>query len=218
MINVNSGGKTRLSSFVAAGSLLIFILFASGIIEQIPVAVLVGVMAVVVIGTFNWKSLFLFSKVKHTEIFITFLVTIVTVFTNLAVAVLVGIIVSALVFAWQYAKHIHASSSIDSNTQIKTYKIDGVLFFASTSNFLELFSPKTDPKEVYINFASSKVMDHSAIEAIDKIAKAYSEENKILHLTHLSPECRQLLSKAKDIVEVNVIEDPNYHVADDKLN
>jgi SulP family sulfate permease len=216
MINVNSGGHKRLSGVAAALFLLAFILFASSLIEQIPMAALVGVMFIVVLGTFEWSSIRIFNKIPRHDAFVLVLVSGVTVATDLAIAVIVGVIVSALVFAWEHAKHINVQSYIDENGS-KVYELNGPLFFGSVKNFRDLFSPEDDPDDVIIEFQNSRVADHSAIEAIDSLAVQYIKAGKKLHLRHLSEECRQLLDKAGDLVEVNRMEDPSYHVADDKL-
>ena len=216
MINVNSGGRGRLSGITAALALLAFILFASDLIEQIPIAALVGVMFIVVIGTFEWSSLRILGKVPRADAFILILVSAVTVATDLAIAVVVGVIVSALVFAWQHAKHINVKIMINEMGG-KIYEVEGPLFFASVKNFGDLFDPKNDPDDVVVEFQKSRVYDHSAIEAIDALAERYLKRGKRLHLRHLSPECQKLLTKAGDLVEVNVIEDPKYYVADDQL-
>ena len=216
MINVNSGGRGRLSGIAAALFLLIFILFASGLIEMIPLAALTGVMFMVVIGTFEWSSFRIIGKIPLSDAFILVLVSAVTVATDLAIAVVVGVIVSALVFAWQHAKHIKVTSYIN-EMEGKVYELEGPLFFASVKNFQDLFDPKNDPDDVVVEFQNSRVYDHSAIEAIDTLAERYLNEEKRLHLRHLSPECIKLLKKAGDLVEVNMIEDPRYHVADDLL-
>jgi SulP family sulfate permease len=216
MINVKSGGRGRLSGISAALFLLSFILVASSLIEQIPIAVLVGVMFMVVIGTFEWGSFQLLGKIPVADSLIGISVAVVTVFADLAIAVIVGVILSALVFAWQHAKQIMINHHVNEDG-VKVYELNGPLFFASARNFQELFSPKDDPDEVIIDFKNSRVADHSAIEAIDKLAERYLKLNKQVHLRHLSPECRVLLEKAGDLVEVNVMEDPHYHVADNKL-
>lgn len=216
MINVNSGGHQRLSGVAAALFLLSFILFASSLIEQIPMAALVGVMFIVVLGTFEWSSLRIIRKIPTTDAFVLVLVSAVTVVTDLAIAVVVGVIVSALAFAWEHAKKIHVKGYDDENGS-RVYELNGPLFFGSVKNFSELFSPEDDPDDVIIEFQHSRVADHSAIEAIDNLAEKYIQAGKSLHLRHLSPECRQLLKKAGDLVEVNVMEDPRYHVADDQL-
>jgi SulP family sulfate permease len=216
MINVNSGGRQRMSGVAAALFLLMFILFASPLIERIPMAALVGVMFVVVIATFEWSSLRLIGKIPASDAFILVLVSAVTVFTDLAVAVVVGVIVSALVFAWEHAKHINIRT-YDDDQGSRVHELNGPLFFGSVKNFLELFNPEDEPNDVIIEFQNSRVADHSAIEAIDTLAERYIRAGKTLHLRHLSEECRQLLKKAGDLVEVNVLEDPRYRVADDQL-
>ncbi len=216
MINVNSGGKERLSGISAALFLLSFILFASDLIEMIPMAALVGVMFIVVLGTFEWSSFRIMRKIPAKDAFVLVLVSGVTVATDLAIAVVVGVIVSALFFAWEHAKHINVDQR-DEADGARIYELNGPLFFGSVKNFLDLFDPKSDPNEVIIEFKNSRVADHSAIEAIDTLAEKYLRAGKQLHLRHLSPECRVLLHKAGDLVEVNMLEDPVYHVADDKL-
>ena len=216
MININSGGRGRLSGISAALFLLVFILAASDLIEMIPLAVLTGVMFMVVIGTFEWSSLRIMGKIPASDAFVLVLVSAVTVATDLAIAVVVGVIVSALVFAWEHAKQIRVKSYIDEQGS-KVYELHGPLFFASVSNFQDFFNCKEDPDDVIIEFQHSRVMDHSAIEAIDTLAERYVNAGKKLHLRHVSPECRQLLHKAGDLVEVNVMEDPRYHVAVDEL-
>jgi len=216
MINVNSGGRQRLSGISAALFLLAFILFASSLIEIIPMAALVGVMFIVVLGTFEWSSLRIMGKIPRTDAFVLILVSGVTVATDLAVAVVVGVIVSALAFAWEHAKHINVKS-YDDEKGSRIYELNGPLFFGSVKNFLELFNPENDPDDVIIEFQNSRVADHSAIEAIDNLAERYIQAGKQLHLRHLSIECRDLLKKAGNLVEVNVLEDPKYHVADDQL-
>jgi SulP family sulfate permease len=216
MINISSGGRERLSGISAALFLLTFILFASPLIERIPMAALVGVMFIVVLATFEWSSLRIFRKIPATDAFILVLVSAVTVFTDLAIAVVVGVIVSALVFAWEHAKHINIKT-YDDEQGSRVHELNGPLFFGSVKNFLELFNPEEDPNDVIIEFQNSRVADHSAIEAIDTLAERYIRAGKTLHLRHLSEECRQLLSRAGDLVEVNVMEDPRYRVADDQL-
>ncbi|QIA62868.1 STAS domain-containing protein [Vibrio astriarenae] len=216
MINVNSGGRGRLSGIVAAVMLLVFILFASALIEMIPLAALVGVMFMVVIGTFEWATFKLARRVPKQDFFVIVLVTVVTVLTDLAVAVAVGVVVSALMFAWEHAKHIYASSETNAEGS-KVYKVNGPIFFGSAANFLELFDAQNDPQDVIVDFAHSRVADHSAIEAIETIAERYANVGKTLHLRHLSPDCRKLLDKAGSLVEINVKEDPSYKVATDVL-
>ncbi len=216
MININSGGRQRLSGVAAAIFLLTFILFASPLIERIPMAALVGVMFIVVFATFEWSSLRIIRKIPLTDAFVLVLVSAVTVFTDLAIAVVVGVIVSALAFAWENAKHINIKT-YDDEKGSRIHELNGPLFFGSVKNFLEMFHPEDDPDDVVIEFQNSRVADHSAIEAIDTLAERYIKAGKTLHLRHLSDECRHLLKKAGDLVEVNVLEDPRYHVADDQI-
>ncbi|MGB1008513.1 MAG: SulP family inorganic anion transporter [Thiolinea sp.] len=212
IININSGGRGRLSGITAALALLAIILLGAPLIEQIPIAVLVGVMFMVVIGTFKWSSLLLFGKVPHIELLITAIVTITTVLTDLAIAVILGVILSALVFAWEHAKQISVKKYInDSGNTV--YELNGPIFFASVHNFQELFQPREDADDVIIDFGNSRVADHSALDAIDALAERFERADKRLHLVHLSPECRLLLKKAGNLVEVNVLEDPVYSVA-----
>jgi SulP family sulfate permease len=216
MININSGGRGRLSGITGALFLLLFILVASDLIEMIPLAALTGVMFMVVIGTFEWSSLRIIRKIPASDAFVLVLVSGVTVATDLAVAVVVGVIVSALVFAWEHAKHIRVEAFTDTQGS-RVYELHGPLFFASVRNFQDLFNCNEDPDDVIIEFQHSRVMDHSAIEAIDTLAERYLNAGKTLHLRHLSPECRQLLHKAGNLVEVNVLEDPRYRVAVNEL-
>jgi SulP family sulfate permease len=217
MINVNSGGRGRASGITAALALLGFILFASGLIEQIPLAALVGVMFIVVIGTFEWSSFRILGKVPKADAFVIILVSGVTVYSDLAIAVVVGVIVSALVFAWEHAKHVtvHRSTNEHGST---VYDVKGPLFFGSVSNFLEQFDMDEKSSDIIVEFKNSRVVDHSAIEAIDTLAERYLSRGKTMHLRHLSMECTKLLTKAGSLVEINVIEDPDYHIATDKLD
>ncbi len=216
LINIKSGGRGRLSGIAAALFLLSFILFASSLIEKIPVAALVGVMFIVVLGTFEWASFRLFGKIPLSDTFVGILVALVTVISDLAIAVIVGVIVSALVFAWKHAKQMQATTEIN-EYGAKIYKLNGPLFFSSVHTFSELFDPKNDPQEVFIDFANARVYDHSGLEAIDSVAERYVKAGKTLHILHLSPECTKLLEKAGDLVEINLMEDPDYHIADDRL-
>ncbi|MFT5292309.1 MAG: SulP family sulfate permease [Planctomycetota bacterium] len=216
MINIKSGGRGRTSGITAALVLLAFVLVASGLIEMVPVAALVGVMFMVVLGTFEWSSFQVVTKVPLSDAFVVVLVSAVTVATDLAFAVFVGVIVSALVFAWKHAKVIHVFTHVDEKGT-KVYSLRGPLFFGSSTSFQDLFDPKNDPDDVVVEFQHARVSDHSAIEAIDSLAERYIKVGKTLHLRHLSNDCRQLLHKARSLVEVNVIEDPTYHVADDEL-
>lgn len=216
MMNMNSGGRQRLSSFTTAIMILIYILFAAALIEMIPLAALVGVMFMVVISTFEWATFKLARRVPKKDFFVILLVTAITVATDLAIAVVVGVIVSALIFAWDHAKQIKANHVINDNGS-KEYHIHGPLFFASVANFLELFDIHNDPRDVVIDFAQSRVADHSAIEAIENLAEKYAAQGKTLHLRHLSPDCHALLHKAGSLVEINAQEDPIYKVATDEL-
>ncbi|WP_263081309.1 SulP family inorganic anion transporter [Endozoicomonas sp. Mp262] len=212
MINVNSGGRGRLSGIAAALFLLVFILVGSTLIEKIPVAALVGVMFIVVLGTFEWASFRIIRKVPKGDAFVLILVSAVTVVTDLAVAVLIGVIVSALVFAWKHAKQIRVEK-LEDDKGSTVYKVHGPLFFGATSHFLKQFSPRDDNQDVIVDFADSRVCDHSGLEAIDALAERYMNSGRRVHLRHLSFDCQQLLSKAGNLVEVNVIEDPRYFVA-----
>jgi SulP family sulfate permease len=216
MININSGGRGRLSGITAALVLLAFILFGAKFLEIIPLGALVGVMFMVVIGTFEWSSLRIAKKIPISDAIIIVLVSGVTVIFDLAIAVIVGVIVSALVFAWKHAQHILVDTYEDENGY-KVYDLRGPIFFGSVSNFKELFDPVNDPEHVVIEFKRSRVSDHSGIEALDNLAEKYKAQGKTLHLRHLSAECRLLLKKAGSLCEVNVMEDPNYHVATDIL-
>lgn len=217
MININSGGRGRVSSIAAALFLLSFIMFASELISKIPLAALVGVMFMVVVGTFEWSSFRILGKIPKSDAFILISVSAITVITdNLAIAVAIGVIIAAVVFAWNHAKHITVHITRD-NENSKVYELHGPLFFGSVHNFQELFDPKNDPDDVVVEFKYSRVSDHSAIEAIDTLAERYLSAEKRLHLRHVSPECKRLLKKAGGLCEVNVIEDPTYHVADDDL-
>ncbi len=217
MINISSGGTGRASGISAALFLLTFILIGSSWIEIIPVAALVGVMFIVVIGTFEWASLRLINKIPRADIFVVITVTVVTVLTDLAIAVIVGVIVSALVFAWQHAKNMRVETSLENNGYLKIYEPNGPLFFSSVQNFRDQFTPRYDPQEVIIDFKNCRVMDHSGIEVIDSLVERYQKGGIDIHLRHLSPECIRLLEKAGSVVEINRAEDPEYKVADDKL-
>lgn len=216
MININSGSRTRLSGITAAILLLCFILFASPLIEMIPLAALVGVMFMVVLGTFEWSSFRIMRKIPKSDAIVIILVSGVTVATDLAMAVVVGVIVSALVFAWKHAQTIPAKTSIDDKGS-KIYEINGSIFFGSVANFKELFSPETDPSDVIIELQYSRIADHSGVEALDSLADKYITQGKQLHICHVSPDCRTLLRKAGDLCEINVLEDPVYYVATDIL-
>lgn len=217
LINVNSGGRGRLSGVTAAVCLLVFVLFMAPLIEQIPMAALVGVMFMVVIGTFEWASLKMFHRMPGSDVFVMVLVAGYTVLMHdLASAVIIGVIVSALVFAWQHATHMGADVKLNEfGSQI--YQLHGPLFFASVSSFKDMFDVTADPDDVVIDFYYSRVYDQSGLEAINWLAEKYQAAGKRLHLTHLSPECQRLLDQAGDLVEINVSEDPQYHIATDRL-
>ncbi|WP_457616174.1 SulP family inorganic anion transporter [Lutibacter sp.] len=216
IINIKSGGRGRLSGIVAAVLLLIFILFGAPYIERIPIAALVGVMFMVVIGTFAWSSFRIINKIPKTDLFVLVLVSALTVIFDLAIAVIAGVIVSALVFSWENAKRIRARKTIREDGT-KVYEIWGPLFFGSIAAFNEKFDVKNDPDTVEIDFMESRVSDHSALEAIFNIVEKYEAEGKTLRLKHLSEECKQLLyksnSKFYDVI-VNAIDDPRYHVVE----
>ncbi|WP_339815886.1 SulP family inorganic anion transporter [uncultured Imperialibacter sp.] len=217
LINVSSGARARLSGIVAAVMLLVFIMFGAGLVEKLPMAALTGLMIMVSIGTFEWASLRTFNKMPKSDIFVMVMVTLVTVFLhNLALAVLVGVVIAALVFAWDNAKRIRARKSIDAEG-VKHYEIYGPLFFGSVAAFNEKFDVANDPDEVIIDFAESRVVDMSAIEALNKITERYQKVGKKLHLKHLSPDCKQLLQNADQLIDVNVMEDPTYKVAVDTI-
>ena len=217
LINVNSGDRGRLSGITAAVCLLLFVLFLAPLIEQIPMAALVGVMFMVVIGTFEWASLKMFKRMPRSDMFVMVLVAGYTVIMHdLASAVILGVIVSALVFAWQHATHIGADVKFNEFGS-KIYQLHGPLFFASVTSFKDMFNVSDDPDDVVIDFYYSRVYDQSGLEAINWLAEKYEVNGKRLHLTHLSKECRGLLNKAGDLVEINLSEDPQYHVATDRL-
>ena len=217
LINVSNGARARLSGIVASIMLLIFIMFASNLIEKVPMAALTGLMIMVSIGTFEWASLRTFTKMPRSDIFVMVMVTLVTVFLhNLALAVIIGVVIAALVFAWDNAKRIRARKHIDENG-IKHYEIYGPLFFGSVTTFNEKFDVLNDPNEIIIDFAESRVVDMSAIEALNKITERYLKNGKKVHLKHLSSDCKQLLKNAEKIIDVNVLEDPTYKVLTDDI-
>ncbi|MBM1631287.1 SulP family inorganic anion transporter [Sulfitobacter mediterraneus] len=215
MINVKSGGRTRVAGIAAAVFLLLFILVGSPLIEQIPLAALVGVMFMVVIGTFAWNSLTILRKVPLTDAFVILLVTGVTVYKDLAVAVVVGVIVSALAYAWNNARRIHATTrESHSEEGAKVYEIHGPLFFGSSDGFAELFDVPGDPDRVIIDFADSRVVDQSALQAIEAIAGKYEAAGKHVALRHLSRDCHKLLTKAGHLM-IDSDDDPDYELAVD---
>ncbi|SDN03706.1 sulfate permease, SulP family [Daejeonella rubra] len=215
LINVSNGARARLSGIVASVMLLVFVMFGSSLIEKVPMAALTGLMIMVAIGTFEWASLKTFTKMPKSDIFVMVMVTLVTVFLhNLALAVIIGVVIAALVFAWDNAKRIRARKSIDDHG-VKHYEIYGPLFFGSVAAFNEKFDVLSDPDEVIIDFAESRVVDMSAIEALNKITERYHKVGKKVHLKHLSPDCKQLLKNAEAIIDVNLWEDPSYKVVTD---
>jgi SulP family sulfate permease len=217
LINISSGARARLSGIVAAIMLLVFIMFGASLIEKLPMAALTGLMIMVAIGTFEWASIKMIGKMPKHDIIVGILVAAITVLLhNLALAVLIGVIISALVFAWESAKRIRAKKYVDENG-VKHYEIFGPLFFGSVSAFNEKFDILNDPNEVIIDFKESKVVDMSGIEALNKLTERYLKLDKKLHLKHLSGDCRRLLANADKIIDVNIIEDPYYRVAVDKI-
>jgi SulP family sulfate permease len=213
MVNLESRGRGRLSGVVAAAALALFVVAGSGLIEQLPLAALVGVMFMVVIATFEWASLRILRRMPRADVLVMLLVTAVTaVSQNLALAVLLGVVVSALVFAWENAKRIRARHYLDA-AGTKHYELYGPLFFGSVQAFTEKFDVAHDPAEVVIDFGDSRVADMSALDALHKLTERYQRAGKTLRLRHLSPDCRVLLGKAGALVEVNILEDPNYRVA-----
>ena len=217
LINISSGARARLSAIVAAVMLLVFIMFGSSLIEQLPMAALTGLMIMVAIGTFEWASLKVFNKMPKSDVFVMVMVTLVTIFLhNLALAVVVGVIIAALVFAWDNAKRIRARKRIDENG-VKHYEIYGPLFFGSVAVFNEKFDVLNDPDEVVIDFAESRVVDMSAIEALNRITERYLKVGKKVHLKHLSRDCQKLLQNAEKVIDVNIVEDPRYKVVVDKV-
>lgn len=217
LINISNGARARLSGIVAAVALLLFVMFGADLIEQLPIAALTGLMIMVAIGTFEWASLRTFNKMPKSDIFVMVMVTLVTVVLhNLALAVLIGVIIASLVFAWDNAKRIRARKSIDENG-VKHYEIYGPLFFGSVTVFNEKFDVVNDPDEVIIDFRESRVVDMSAIEALNKITDRYLKVGKKVHLRHLSPDCQKLMKNADKIIDVNIMEDPTYKVVVDKV-
>lgn len=212
LVNLSAGSRARLSGIIAALTILAIILFGAPIIEQLPMAALVGVMIMVAIGTFEWASFTIINKMPKHDIFVGVLVALITiVLHNLALAVLIGVIISALVFAWESAKRIRAKKYIDAKG-VKHYEIYGPLFFGSTTAFLDKFDVVNDPNEIIIDFKESKITDMSAIDAVNKITERYTKVNKMAHLRHLSADCRTLLKNAEQVIDVNILEDPTYKV------
>ena len=218
LINISSGARARLSGIVAAIMLLVFIMFGSSLIEKLPMAALTGLMIMVAIGTFEWASFKTFNRMPKSDVMVMLAVTMITVLLhNLALAVLLGVVIAALVFSWDNAKRIRARKHIDKNG-VKHYEIYGPLFFGSVSVFTEKFDVKNDPKEVIIDFAESRVVDMSAIETLNKLTERYKEAGKKIQLKHLSKDCTRLLKNAEKIIDVNVVEDPTYKLVSDQLS
>ena len=216
LVNLSAGARARLSGIVASLTILLIILFAAPVIERVPMAALTGVMIMVAIGTFEWVSLKIINKMPKQDVFVGILVAVITIWLhNLALAVLIGVIISALVFAWDSAKRIRAKKYIDANG-VKHYEIYGPLFFGSVATFTEKFDVLNDPEEIIIDFKDSRVADMSGIEALNKLTERYHVAGKKLHLRHLSEDCRLLLKNAETVIDVNIMEDPIYHVAADK--
>ncbi|MDT3404105.1 SulP family inorganic anion transporter [Mucilaginibacter terrae] len=212
LVNLSAGARARLSGIIAALTILLIILFGAPIIERVPMAALTGVMIMVAIGTFEWASFRIINKMPKQDIFVGMLVALITIWLhNLALAVLIGVIISALVFAWESAKRIRARKYIDEQGT-KHYEIYGPLFFGSITAFNEKFDVANDPAEVIIDFKDSRVADMSAIEALNKLTERYKQAGKTLHLLHLSNDCRLLLKNAEDVIELNIMEDPGYRV------
>lgn len=217
LINISSGARARLSGIVAAVMLLVFIMFGAELIQRLPMAALTGVMIMVSVGTFEWASIRTVGKMPLHDVLVIIIVALVTVFLhNLALAVLIGVVIAALVFAWENAKRIRARKYTDDDG-VKHYEIYGPLFFGSISAFNEKFDVMNDPKEVIIDFRESRVADMSGIEALNKITEKYRAAGKNLHLRHLSEDCRKLLKNAEELIDVNIIEDPVYKIPVDKF-
>jgi SulP family sulfate permease len=217
LVNLSAGARARLSGIIASLTILIIILFGAPVIEQVPMAALTGVMIMVAVGTFEWISFRIINKMPKQDVFVGILVALITIWLhNLALAVLVGVVISALVFAWESAKRIRARKYTD-DAGIKHYEIFGPLFFGSVTAFNEKFDVIVDPPEVIIDFKESRVSDMSGIEALNKLTERYHQAGKKLHLKHLSDDCRLLLKNAADVIEVNILEDPAYHVATENL-
>lgn len=219
-VNISAGARARLSGIIAACTILIVILFGAPVIEKIPMAALTGVMIMVAIGTFEWGSFRIINKMPKQDIFVGILVAVITIWLhNLALAVLIGVIISALVFAWESAKRIRARKYVDEKG-VKHYEIYGPLFFGSVMNFSEKFDVVNDPKEVIIDFKESRITDMSGIDALNKLTERYKKAQKKLLLRHLSEDCRLLLKNADSVIEVNIMEDPTYKLpveGEDKL-
>jgi SulP family sulfate permease len=217
MININSGARRRISAASAALFLLSFIVIASPLIEMIPIAALVGVMFIVVISTFAWSSLRIINRIPRVDAFVIILVSATTVFYDLAIAVIIGVIVSALSYVWKSSRNVTARISIDDRTGEKIYEIYGPIFFGSVTSFNEIFNYKTDPDKIVIDFQNSRVWDHSAIESLKKLATKYGVSGKEIRYRGLSLDCASLLSKSGCAVDKNKDEDPMYGVVIDRV-
>lgn len=216
LINVSNGARARLSGIVASIMLLMFVMYGSSLIEKVPMGALTGLMIMVAIGTFEWASFKAFRRMPTSDILVMVLVTLVTIFLhNLALAVIIGVIIAALVFAWDNAKRIRARKSFDDEGN-KIYEIYGPLFFGSVTAFSEKFDIQNDPDVVVVDFNESRIVDMSAIEAVNKLTERYQKVNKTVYLKHLSPDCQRLLKNAEKIIQVNLLEDPSYKVMTDE--
>lgn len=213
LVNLSAGARARLSGIVASLTILLIILVGAPIIERVPMAALTGVMIMVAIGTFEWVSFRIINKMPRQDVFVGILVAAITIYLhNLALAVLIGVIISALVFAWESAKHIRVQPFVD-ETGVKQYTVYGPLFFGSVTAFNDAFAVLTDPHNVIIDFSESRVADMSGIDALNKLTERYHKAGKRVQLKHLSPACRKLLDKATDVIDVNILDDPTYPVA-----
>lgn len=216
-VNLSAGARARLSGIIAAMTILLVVLFGAPVIERVPMAALVGVMIMVSIGTFEWSSFRIINKMPRPDVIVGILVALITIWLhNLALAVLIGVMLSALVFAWESARRIRARKYIDSDG-VKHYEIYGPLFFGAVSAFNDKFDVQDDPAVVIIDFKESRIADMSGIEAVNKLTQRYKEAGKVLHLRHLSEDCKLLLQNASAVIDVNVMEDPHYRVASDGI-
>jgi len=216
LVNLSAGSRARLSGIIASLTILAIILFGAPVIERVPMAALTGVMIMVAVGTFEWLSFRIINKMPRQDVFVGIVVALITIWLhNLALAVLIGIIISALVFAWESAKRIRARKYVD-DAGVKHYEIFGPLFFGSITAFNEKFDLANDPANVIIDFKESRVFDMSGIDALNKLTERYHKAGKKLHLKHLSDDCRLLLKNAAEVIEVNIIEDPTYHIATER--
>jgi SulP family sulfate permease len=212
LVNLGAGSRARLSGIIASLTILLIILFGAPVIGNLPMAALVGVMMMVAVTTFEWASFKVINKMPRHDIFVGILVAVITiVLHNLALAVLIGVIISALVFAWESAKRIRSKHFINEEG-VKCYQIYGPLFFGSVTSFMDEFDIQNDPQHVIIDFKESRIADMSAIEALNNLTKKYNQLNKVIELKHLSQDCRILLKNADAVINVNVIEDPTYKV------